>query len=63
MKLFWHWLTHNASTAHHRLMARYLERRGWVVFYLEEEHRTCLPGLCWLQLYQQGEPLTDVEPE
>jgi len=41
----------NAKTFHHRLMMRYLRKRGWVVFYLENEHRGC-KGLCWLNLYQ-----------
>lgn len=53
---FWFWLTHNASSAHCRVLQRYLERRGWVVFYLEPEHRVCPGGgpCCWLQLYQSG---------
>ena len=51
---FWHWLRHNASSAHHRLMQRYLERRGWVVFYLDEQARDCTDHrYCWMQLYQQ----------
>ena len=44
------WLR-NAKSAHHRLMVRFLRRRGWVVFYLEEEFRAC-DGVCWMQLYQ-----------
>lgn len=44
------WLK-NLPTFHHRLMARYLERRGWVVFYLEGEHRRCASA-CWLRLYE-----------
>lgn len=54
---FWHWLTHNASSAPNRVMARYLRRRGWVVFYLEEQCRQCSdgPSGCWLHLYVQGE--------
>lgn len=46
------WLR-NARNAHHRWMARFLEKRGWVVFYLEDEFRTCSNDLCWLKLYQQ----------
>ena len=54
---FWHWLTHNASSAHHRFMARYLRRRGWVCFYLEPQARQCShgPSGCWLELYEAGE--------
>lgn len=44
----------NLPSAHHRLMARYLRRRGWVAFYLEEQHRECQVG-CWLRIYQDGE--------
>ena len=32
-------------------MMRYLRKRGWVVFYLEEEHRWC-NDMCWLKLYE-----------
>ena len=32
------WLR-NLKNLHHRLMMRYLQKRGWVVFYLEEEQR------------------------
>lgn len=42
-------------TWHHRLLARYLRRRGWVVFSLDEPARHCLPGMCWLRLYQESE--------
>lgn len=58
MKHFWFWLTHNASSAHHRALARYLKRRGWVVFYLEPRARECVKGHphgCWLALYESGE--------
>jgi len=48
------WL-YNALRIHHRLMARYLRRRGWVVFYLEQEHRECRGGECWLEMYQGTE--------
>jgi hypothetical protein len=33
-------------------MMRYLRKRGWVVFYLEEQNRTCVNGECWMKLYQ-----------
>jgi len=36
-------------------MAYYLRRRGWVVFYLEDKHRHCRDGMCWLKLYQSEE--------
>ncbi len=43
----------NLRHVHHRLAARWLERNGWVVFYLEEHARTCNgQGVCWLSLYQ-----------
>jgi hypothetical protein len=41
------WLR-NFRHAHERLMMRFLRRRGWVVFYLEEGHRECRGGNCWL---------------
>lgn len=51
------WLT-NLKTAHHRVMMRYLQKRGWVVFYLNERSRCCgvtpAKGTCWLALYEQG---------
>ena len=51
------WL-HNFRSIHHRLMAVFLENRGWVVFYLEEESRTCkADDFCWLKLYQQGKKI------
>lgn len=40
----------NLKTIHHRLMMRFLRKRGWVVFYLEEEFRQC-KDVCWLKLY------------
>ena len=48
------WLR-NLLHIHHRVMARFLIKRGWIVFYLEEEARTC-NGVCWLRLYlaEQG---------
>ena len=42
----------NVLTIHHRWMMRYLQKRGWVVFYLDEEVRRCGKGVCWLDLYQ-----------
>ncbi len=45
----------NSRSFHHRIMARFLERRGWVCFYLEEQARTCRDqGTCWLGLYEEG---------
>ena len=44
------WLS-NTRHFHHRIMMRYLRKRGWVVFYLEKEHRKC-NGQCWLELYE-----------
>lgn len=32
-------------------MMSYLRKRGWVVFYLEKEHRTCSNTTCFLNLY------------
>ncbi len=52
----------NIMTMPNRWMARYLRRRGWVCFYLDEQARTCPaatgrpPFDCWLALYQQSEP-------
>ena len=48
------WLR-NAKSFHHRIMARFLRKRGWVAFYLEEQARTCKGGVCWLELYQSEE--------
>ena len=47
------WLR-NFSHIHHGWMARYLEKRGWVVFYLDEQARQCGNNGdgCWLKLYQ-----------
>lgn len=51
------WLS-NSKTFHHRVMQKYLEKRGWVVFYLEPEHRKC-NCQCWLELYEsQKEVIT-----
>jgi hypothetical protein len=54
-------LWNNLITTHHRWMATFLRRRGWVVFYLDERVRFCVrrdpPEMdgCWLRLYQEGE--------
>jgi hypothetical protein len=44
----------NFSKVHERLMAKYLEKRGWIVFYLDEQSRHCGYNNegCWLRLYQ-----------
>ena len=42
----------NLKTVHHRWMMEYLGKRGWVVFYLEDEFRVCNDGWCWLKLYE-----------
>ena len=42
----------NLKTLHHRIMMRYLRKRGWVVFYLEPKYRVCDKECCWLQLYK-----------
>jgi len=42
----------NLKSIHHRIMMRYLRKRGWVVFYLEPESRICKDGFCWLKLYK-----------
>ena len=44
------WLI-NLRSVHHRIMAKFLRKRGWVAFYLEEELRTCGNDMCWLKLY------------
>jgi hypothetical protein len=52
----------NIKTTHHRWMASWLKRQGWVCFYLEPQFRHC-PAVdhnrrdftCWLALYEQGE--------
>ena len=35
-----------------QFMMRYLRKRGWVVFYLEERARKCNGDTCWMELYQ-----------
>lgn len=42
----------NLKTFHHRVMARFLKKRQWVVFYLPPEQRICKEGSCWLKLSQ-----------
>lgn len=50
----WLWVQmRNSRHWHERLMARFLERRGWCVFYLEEHSRECR-SLCWLELYKDN---------
>ena len=39
----------NAFTFHHRVFARFLKSRGWVVFYLPKESREC-KDICWMKL-------------
>ena len=35
-----------------QLLMRYLRKRGWVVFYLDEVSRNCCNGsVCWMELY------------
>jgi len=54
----------NSRSFHHRLMAHFLRKRGWVVFYLEEQARKCGPGLdCWLALYQASEKRENERPD
>jgi len=40
----------NALTFHHRVFARFLRNRSWVVFYLPEEQRECKDGACWMKM-------------
>lgn len=53
------WLR-NFRHIHHRMMARFLRKRGWVVFYLEEQVREC-KGMCWLKLYKTEEITHEIE--
>jgi hypothetical protein len=46
------WL-HNVLHFHERIMMRFLRKRGWVVFYLAEQSRTC-NGVCWMKEYNQN---------
>ena len=45
----------NSKLFHHRIMMRYLRKRGWVVFYLRPENRICDTECCWLKLYEAQE--------
>jgi hypothetical protein len=45
----------NVKTFHHRILANFLRKRGWVVFYLEDQHRVCNEDTCWLKLYLSEE--------
>lgn len=36
-----------------QMLARFLRKRGWVVFYLDEQARSCAHDHCWLQMYEQ----------
>lgn len=50
----------NGRHFHERIIARFLEKRGWCVFYLEEYARHCSKqGTCWLELYEQGRKKND----
>jgi hypothetical protein len=55
----------NLKSFHHRIMMRYLRKRGWVVFYLEEQCRKpCSDEGCFLNLYyaalkQEEKPCCD----
>jgi hypothetical protein len=51
MERFQVWLR-NFRHVPERMMMRFLRGRGWVVFYLEEQHRKCGHGSCWLEIYQ-----------
>lgn len=44
----------NFLSFHHRIMANYLRKRGWVVFYLEESARNCNKEICWMELYKRS---------
>jgi hypothetical protein len=44
----------NLMTFHQRLMARFLRKRGWVVFYLDKQARHCSDDFCWLKLYEES---------
>ncbi len=51
----------NAQHIHERWMSRFLQRRGWVVFYLDEQAQFCpalkpeqTPSDCWLALWKSG---------
>lgn len=50
-----------------RLLATYLQRHGWVVFWLDEPSRFCSAevnwsvgrGVCWLRAYRQSQGCPD----
>lgn len=44
----------NILSWHHRVMANFLRKRGWVVFYLEEQARICNGETCWIDLYKRS---------
>ena len=52
MKRLINWIK-NLRHLHERMMMEYLEKRGWVVFYLEPEQRQCGAKICWLKLYNE----------
>jgi hypothetical protein len=49
------WLR-NRRYFHQQLMAAYLQKRGWVVFYLEKQARFCCSDNrdCWLRIYEES---------
>lgn len=51
MEKFIVWLR-NAKHIHERMMMRFLQKRNWVVFYLEPQYRICGKDNCWLKLYE-----------
>ena len=53
---FWVWWN-NFKNFPSRMMANYLKKHGWVVFYLDEQSRHCSgPGqVCWLEIYNAEE--------
>jgi hypothetical protein len=44
-----------------RWMMRFLRKRGWVVFYLDEPARKCFSGHCWLKLYESERLKDEIE--
>lgn len=56
-----HVLLRNGCHIHERILARYLRKHGWVVFYLDEQNRECNNGTCWLKLYQSEEKRKELE--
>jgi hypothetical protein len=45
----------NLPTLFQRILAEYLKKRGWVVFFLVEDARFCTKDTCWLRVYLQNE--------